>query len=41
MTELLADEPQVVALIKDKAYTFREIWDMVDLYKKLKTNRMS
>lgn len=39
MIELLADEPQVVALIKDKTYTFGEIWDMVDLYKKLKKKK--
>jgi hypothetical protein len=40
MTDLLADEPQVVALIKDKTYTFGEIWDMVDTYKKLKKRRV-
>ncbi len=40
MIERLADEPQVVELIKDKTYTYHEIWDMVDTYKKLKKRRV-
>jgi len=40
MIERLTDEPQVVELIKDKTYTYLEIWDMVDTYKKLKKRRV-